>query len=302
MASISQRGDKWRAKVRKAGAAPQSKSFDTREEAEQWAANLEAHIESGKPLEREAADLTSIREVVQIYWDTVGPTDDNESELVALKLAPFADLMVSELSAEDITAWQPERTKLMDVLEEVLETARSDFGINLPDNPVRAAYAKPQVMRIRRLASYEEPQLIEEANRTRGGYLTDSIILDLETGLSQSELVNLDWSNIHLDRSELIVRGRSGDRIIPLTDKAKSVLVSRGTQVKGRVFPGVTAQALQRSFIRAVERANIADLHFNDLRHEAIFRMKNRHTFEEVKSISGLGHRSLERYYGNAAP
>jgi integrase len=299
MASISQRGDKWRAKVRKAGAAPQSKTFDTYEEAEQWAKDLEEHIESGKPLEREAADLTPVRDLVQLYWDVVGPTPDNEAELVALKLAPFADLMASELTAEDITAWQPERTKLMDVLEEVIEKARTDFGINLPDNPVRAAYAQPQTTRVRRLASYEESQLLAEAGRTRGGYLTDAIILALETALKQSELVNLDWSEVHMDRGEIVARSNSGDRIIPLSDKAKSVLASRGTQLKGQVFSGLSTKALQRSFIRAVDRANILDLHFNDLRHEAIFRMKSLYPFEEVLRISGVGHRSLERYYGS---
>lgn len=299
MASISQRGSKWRAKVRKAGYADQSRTFDTEQEARDWAEQLEEAIDAGKLLVREGADITTFRELVQAYYDLDGHTKEVQENLIQLKLCPLADLMASEITAESVLDWSTERNELTDLAETVIEYARRELGIRLSDNPVRAAFAKPQTMRVRRLASYEEEHLLEEADRTRGGYLKDAILFDLDTALMQAELVNLDWQDVHLDRNEIVVRGRAGDRIIPLTERAKSILASRGCQIKGQVFKGLTAQALQRSFIRCVERAKIADLHFNDLHHEAIFRMKERYSFEEVWRISGVQIASLRRYYDN---
>ena len=52
MASIQQRGDKWRAVVRKAGHPTTMRTFDTKTEARQWAKRIEADIESGALLAR----------------------------------------------------------------------------------------------------------------------------------------------------------------------------------------------------------------------------------------------------------
>lgn len=298
MASISARGSKWQAKVRKAGAQPESRTFDTREEAEQWAAELEAQIESGVALDRPLADITSIADLVQLYFDTEEAAQDIAIELTELKLTRgIVELMASELTKEDVLEFWPERNSVSTALEAVIEKARRDLGYKLPDNPVSAAYAQPQTLRVRRLAAYEEKNVLEEAAKSRGGYLTDVILLDLETGLTQSEIVSLDWKNVHLDKAEAIVYGRSGDRIIPLTDKAVEILNRRDPKSTGRVFPGLTTKALQRAFIRAAERANIADFHFNDLRHEAIFRMKDRYSLEQIWRISGVGMASLKRYF-----
>jgi integrase len=89
----------------------------------------------------------------------------------------------------------------------------------------------------------------------------------------QHEIIKLDWSDVDLDKSEIKVEGNAGLRTIPITDRVREVLKSRGAKFNGPVFAGLTSMALQRSFIRTVERAKLNDLHFNDLRHEALCRM-----------------------------
>lgn len=302
MASINRRSNgKFQAKVRKTGYAEQSRTFDTEQEAVEWATALEAQIDSGATLYREASEVTPIRDIAALYYDAYeaeGLSVETTANLFQIKEGPLCDTMLADLTSEDVLAWIPERNELADLLEEVIEKSRRDFGMRIPSNPVTAAFAKPQTTRIRRLADFEEAALLEEAARTRGGYLTDAIIVDLDTALYQSELVALDWSDVNMDKAEIIVRSRKGDRIIPMTDRVRSVLCNRGIQVDGQVFEGLSTQALQRSFIRATERAKIADFHFMDLRHEAIFRMKDRHSLEEVWRISGVGMASLKRYYG----
>jgi integrase len=299
MASITARGNKFRADVRKVGFQPQRKSFSTREEAVTWAAELEARMASGKEIERPLADITDITGLVELYARVTDEQDAPTSDLNEIRASPIANLMASELTKEDVLAWLPNRCPLSDLLENVIEKARRDFGIRLPSNPVTSAYST-ETIRKRRLPPYEEKQLLESADKSRAGYLRDAITLALETSLTQTELVNLDFSQIVDNR--ILVSNRSGDRLIPLTDKALSVINHRlGVNANNdtQVFSGLTEVALQRSFIRARDRANIEDLHFNDLRHEAIFRMKERYSLEQIWRISGVGIRSLARYYGD---
>ena len=45
MASIRNRGGKWQARVRRLGQPPISKSFQTKQDAERWARQVEADID-----------------------------------------------------------------------------------------------------------------------------------------------------------------------------------------------------------------------------------------------------------------
>ncbi len=64
------------------------------------------------------------------------------------------------------------------------------------------------------------------------------------------------------------------------------------------VFPGLTTDAIRRSFTRAIRRAGIEDLHFHDLRHEATIRLFEKGlNIMEVASVTGHKDlRMLRRY------
>jgi hypothetical protein len=49
MATITKRGDlQWQAKIRRKGYPPQSKTFDTRADAEKWARAIEREMDRGR--------------------------------------------------------------------------------------------------------------------------------------------------------------------------------------------------------------------------------------------------------------
>ena len=87
-------------------------------------------------------------------------------------------------------------------------------------------------------------------------------------------------------------------RDVPLSKRAVTLLTELPGDRSGRVFP-VTGEALKRSFIRAVERAGLGDLHFHDLRHEATSRIAPK--LGNVLELSAVtGHMSLQmlkRYF-----
>lgn len=96
-------------------------------------------------------------------------------------------------------------------------------------------------------------------------------------------------------RSVVIPESKNGhSRTIPL----KAIELLKGlNEMPGRVSP-IAANALRLSWVRLTERASIENLHFHDLRHEAISRLFEMGlTVPEVASISGHKDiRMLMRY------
>ncbi|MCP3881843.1 MAG: site-specific integrase, partial [Sulfitobacter sp.] len=87
-------------------------------------------------------------------------------------------------------------------------------------------------------------------------------------------------------------------RTVPLSSTAVQVLDSIPRSFNGEVFPGLTSEAIKRSYIRARRRAGIEGLRFHDLRHEATTRLfENGLNIMEVASITGHKDlRMLRRY------
>ena len=81
-----------------------------------------------------------------------------------------------------------------------------------------------------------------------------------------------------------------------MSTTAVSVLRDLPRSLHGDVFPGVTTEAVKRSYMRAIRRAGIENLRFHDLRHEATTRLFEKGmNIMEVASITG--HKALLRRY-----
>src|SRR5262249_36021763 len=122
-----------------------------------------------------------------------------------------------------------------------------------------------------------------------------------ETGMRRSELLNARWLDVNWkDRTLRIPVTKNGHpRTIPLSLQGLSVLASLGNmhQAHQRLFP-LTCEAVKLGWKRLVIRAKINDLHFHDLRHEAVSRFFELGlTVPEVALISGhKDARMLFRY------
>jgi integrase len=125
--------------------------------------------------------------------------------------------------------------------------------------------------------------------------------LAIETGMRRGELLNARWHHVSIAKRTLrIPITKNGyPRTIPLTAHALVILESLKelTQGDDRVLP-LTLDSMKMAWKRVIKRAKLDDLHFHDLRHEAISRF-----FEaglnvpEVALISGhRDPRMLFRY------
>ena len=86
-------------------------------------------------------------------------------------------------------------------------------------------------------------------------------------------------------------------RAVPLSPKARDILGSLPRDISGRVFP-IHFEGLKSLWRRAMKRADIKDLHFHDLRHEATSRFFEKGlNVMEVAAITGHRDlRMLQRY------
>ena len=136
---------------------------------------------------------------------------------------------------------------------------------------------------------------------TKVSYLKPLILIALETGLRQGELIKLLWKDVDLDSPLLKARDTKNgdDRVIPLSNKSLSILESLPRLDKA-VF-NASHSSLQNAWKRLIKRSGLIDLHFHDLRHEAILRFIERGlTIPEAASISG--HKALSMLLRYAPP
>jgi len=129
-----------------------------------------------------------------------------------------------------------------------------------------------------------------------------AIELALETGMRRSELLGGRWSHVDLARRTWFLpqtkNGRS--RTVPLSPRALAILESLIYPALDHGTPiiGMTPNALRLTWERLCKRTGVRDLHFHDLRHEAISRFFERGlSVPEVATISGhRDFRMLARY------
>ena len=118
--------------------------------------------------------------------------------------------------------------------------------------------------------------------------------------MRQGELIRLRWEHIDLNRrtAHLPDTKNGESRTVPLSTTAIRVLHALHRSLHGKVFPGVTTEAIKHAYIRAVRRAGIENLRFHDLRHEATTRLFEKGlNIMEVASITGHKDlRMLRRY------
>lgn len=320
MAAFRKRGPyQWQALVRKKGHPFQAKTFETKAAAVAWARATEHEMDQGLFVSRVEAESTTLGELLKRYLQEITPlkrgVGPESARIGALLRHRLANRYVAGIRSVDIARYRDERLKIvcpgtakrdLVILSHLFEVARKEWGIHV-HNPVRDVRLPAHDMaRNRRLQAStdgskdEETHLLTACRNARNPFLLPIVRLALETAMRQSELVSLRWDNIDLRRRiAFLPHTKNGHtRTVPLSSTAIRVLRSLPRSLHGEVFPGLTAEAIKRAYIRAVRRAGIVNLRFHDLRHEATTRLFEKGlNIMEVASITGHRDlRMLQRY------
>jgi len=326
MATIRQRKNNWEARVRRNGWPTLCKSFNSRAEARAWATVIESEIERGVFIDRTEAEKNTFGDLLRRYLTEVSSQKKgHESEhcrISSLLLDPIAQIKAAGLSGKIMADWRDRRLKKvsgsttnrdLSLISHVINVARKEWGIHI-ENPIAMIRRPPENRaRKRRLEFGEEERLLAElelSTRSSNGCFEDGgthnpwirplVILAIETAMRRGELLSLRWSDVFI--ADCFVRlndTKNGEsRDVPLSIRAHNILTNLPRHISGRVFP-VTADAVKKVYVRAVERAGLVDLHFHDLRHEATSRIAEK--LDNVLELSAVtGHKTLsmlKRYY-----
>jgi len=162
------------------------------------------------------------------------------------------------------------------------------YGIPNPMPLVRHPRPKPTVMRT---CSLSELGVLLSACRKplEKGVVT----LFIDTGLRPGEMASLDWSNVRADH--IVVRGKTGQREIPVGVRTIVALIECSPAKQGPVFVGergpLTAIGIYQLVRRVASRAGV-DLH-------RACPLGLRHSFGRQYTMNGGDVFSLQRIMGH---
>lgn len=299
MATFRKRGRySWEAQVRRRGWPSQTKTFDTKAEAEAWAAMIESEMNRGVWLDRSEAESTTLHTLLDRYEVEIVPALKGavreKSVLHLWRQTPLAARTVATIRSADIAqqrdSWLADGLAPATVLRRLarlshmFNVARKEWHMESLSNPVDLV-RKPSVAnaRTRRVSvpasigrrddrTANELERIIAASESR--QLPTIIALAVETAMRRSEIAALRWEHIDLDRrvAYLPETKNGNSRDVPLSqvavDSLAALLPSRGVNGR-RKAPAVPASlhgpvfsvhpdGITQAFERALRRARTA--------------------------------------------
>jgi integrase len=316
MATFRNRHGKWQARVQRKGQQPISKSFQSKEDAQRWARQIEVEIDKGSFTSGVLAERTLFKDVVERYVQEVTLKTRSMKEdayrLRALSRHPIAKLCMTALTPIKIAEYRDERLQIVSngaVIRElsyfssIINHARREWGINI-SNPIPFVKKPPSPLGRNRILTNEELNRLYAALTPRvknaNYWILPLAKFALATAMRRGEILGLRWEHIDLQKRTAFIpmtkNGRS--RLVPLSLSAVEILINLPRNLHEQVFP-VNGPMLSAAIDRARIKADLSDWHFHDLRHMAITRLAEK--LPNLLELSAVtGHRSLamlKRYY-----
>jgi integrase len=313
----------WKAIIRKQGWPITSKTFRTKRDATDWARSTEDEMVRGVYISRAGAERLTVKEALQRYLKEVTPTKkpttQRSEKITAEHLAGFlGKYSMAALSSELVASYRDHRIAAgksnntvrieLALLSNLFTIAIQEWGLGLTHNPVSAIRKpSPGKGRDRRLNQAEEKRLLQAVDQHSNPMLGWIVRIAIETGMRQSEILNLRTAQVDLLSrvARLTDTKNNSARTVPLSMGAASAFKAAlenplRPKTSDLIFfgePGKDGVCRPYQFAKIwagiKESVQIGDLHFHDLRHEAVSRLVERGlSDQEVASISG--HKSMQ--------
>ena len=291
MASIRRRKDKYQAQVRLNGVKI-CKTFNNLKDAKKWSIHQENKINLGTSLETLDKTL-SLADLVNRYLKEITPFkkghEREKQRLKRLLKESICKRKVSQLSTKDFVAYKNKR--ILDgnrtcrydlaLLHHIYNVAIKQWNYPIIYNPI-SNIPKPKCNppRERRLSDNELKYILNE--QFKNPNMVKIIELAIETGMRRSEILGINKNNYKDGIITLSDTKNGCSRKIPLTKKATEILDNSKLPFQ------ISDNAFKLSWNRMLNKSGIKDLHFHDLRHEAISRLfEMGFSIPEVSLVSG---------------
>ena len=321
----------YRVQVRKRGFPPQTATFERKTDAKRWAQDTESAITEGRFFHTSEDRKRNFAEMIQKYREEELPHKKQHLQQVqkfhldwwsrhlgAYLLVDVTPAIIAEarntLANEPISHRTanvkkrgPVRMRSNGTIVRYLATLSVVYSVAcrewawVNDNPLRKVRKPPEPRgRVRFLSDDERSRLLNACLSSFNRLLYPAVVIALATGARSSEIMNLTWDLIDLERGRAILEDtKNGDRrALHLTAHALDTVkkLSEGRK-EGEclLFPGAAPGhpvELRKAWADAKERAGIQNFRFHDLRHcAASYLAMNGATLAEIAEI--LGHKTL---------
>lgn len=313
----------WKAVIRKIGWPTTAKTFRTKRDAEDWSRRTEDEMVRGVYLSRTPSEKLTVAAALKRYAEEVSITKKettrrSERFSTAQLESFFGKYSMAAVSAELVAKYRDKRLAdgkanntvriELALLGHLFRVAIQEWGLGLTFNPVsNVRKPSPGAGRNRRLSADEQEALFAAADAHSNPMLGWVVRLAVETGMRSSEIVGMRCSDVDLARRvvRLLDTKNGAARSVPLTRTASEILAlalenPTRTDDTPLVFFGEPGRdgvrrpyVFQKLWSAITEKVGLADLHFHDLRHEAVSRLVEAGlSDQEVASISG--HKSMQ--------
>lgn len=327
MASIKQyRGKTWRVIIRRVGHPVQTKTFESKKDAEQWAAEIESKIGVSKfdKLQLKTAKTVTVRDLFRRYETEVVPgmRGRNEISIVQrlIRDSGFMGILASKITPQDIKNWRDNRVKEiqpqsvhreLNTISAVFSHAIKEWNIPIDANPCHSVsrFKGADVPRDKRWHSDDVQKFLDAAGwkedaplKVGRDYVGWALLLGIETAMREGELCSLTVADFHPEEKyvHLSITKNGDSRNVPLSMAAIRYFeaLCKGKKPEDRIM-GIGANTLCEYVLEVRLKCGLEHLHFHDARHEAATRLSTK--LSNVLELSAVtGHRSLKslkRYY-----
>jgi integrase len=312
MASFRKRNGVWQVQIRQTHQKSISRTFKTKSDARIWARMTEAKIDAGDlPTRQQELKRIKLKSLLRRYRDEVTPLKRSakqetyrlnrllELDIASVRLNKLSPQVMAKFRDQRLTNVGPQAVRHeLAVIAHVLRIAAREWDIPIERNPVDIVRKPPMPKsRVRRLNKGEFLRILAACEHYEMKTMALLIQFAIETGMRRMEILKLNWSQINIDRKSIqISETKNGSvRTVPLSKLALTVVKGCQAASDGLVF-NISESAHRYNWQRITCRADIDNLHFHDLRHEAISRF-----FEKGLSVAEValisGHKDVRQLF-----
>lgn len=276
--AVVARGSKWQVNRTVRGVRAPRLTFDTKQEAEAWEAEVVAAIMAGReipvPEGRRAKTKKpyaegTLGQVARAAWEQYWKgTPSEKHTLFAIKAAE--EYFGEELHVSKIT-----KARIEDYVKHLKGLGNSGATINRKLSALskilgyaegRYIEQRPRIERqretlpeIRVLSPEEEKAMISLFRQWELHDHADALIVFTDSGMRMSELWRARGRDIVSEHGQLIIRqtktrsNTTGDRIVPMTKRVREILEARRDRfgISEKLFPGMDNYKYRRAWERA---------------------------------------------------
>jgi integrase len=250
---------------------------------------LKGEIAEGKWFEKPPGDAYKFKDLMDKYMaeysavNKAASSHKRDKSLVAQLNSVFGDHYLTDITPAMISDFKVKRRAdgvsartinyELTTMSHAFNIAMREWGL-ASENPVMKVKKERVSNNIERWLTFdEEKKLLKKSPK----WLQDIIVFAIHTGLRQSEILDLKWSQVDMERHTITIfeqKNRCVDTL-PLNETAQGVLKDRhqaNLSSDSYVFPNTKATRkgnglLMEAFHVALKKSGVSTFRFHDLRH-----------------------------------